>query len=133
MTGRSEAAGHRRRNVLVFFSAAHSGPARRMESLLAHLERKERHRLSVKRVDVDQEPELAKRFEVRSVPTLILVKGKRAVARLEGQGGRERGAGRPAPRRRRRNRPRRTTVMPYTNLTGGEACASSQLWFRCSL
>ena len=85
MTGRSEAAGHRRRNVLVFFSASHSGPARRMESVLAHLERKERHRLSVKRVDVDEEPELAKRFEVRSVPTLILVKGKRAVARLEGK------------------------------------------------
>jgi len=85
MTGRSEAAGHRRRNVLVFFSAAHSGPARRMESLLAHLERKERHRLSVKRVDVDEEPELAERFEVQSVPTLILVKGKRAVARLEGR------------------------------------------------
>jgi len=56
-----------------------------MESLLAHLERKERHRLSVKRVDVDEEPELAERFEVRSVPTLILVKGKRAVARLEGR------------------------------------------------
>jgi thioredoxin 2 len=85
MTGRSEAAGHRRRDLLVFFFASHSGPARRMESLLAHLERKERHRLSVKRVDVDQEPELAKRFEVRSVPTLILIKGKRAVARLEGK------------------------------------------------
>ena len=85
MTGRSEAAGHRRRNLLVFFSASHSGPARRMESLLAHVERKERHRLSVKRVDVDQEPELAKRFEVRSVPTLILIKGKHAVARLEGK------------------------------------------------
>jgi thioredoxin 2 len=71
--------------MLVFFSAGHSGPARRMESLLAHLERKERHRLRVKRVDVDDEPELAERFEVRSVPTLILVKGKRAVARLEGR------------------------------------------------
>ena len=85
MTGRSAAAGHQRRNLLVFFSAGHSGPARRMESLLAHLERKERHRLSVKRVDVDEEPELAERFEVRSVPTLILVRGKRAVARLEGR------------------------------------------------
>jgi thioredoxin-like negative regulator of GroEL len=85
MTGRSEAAGHGRRNLLVFFSAMHSGPARRMESLLAHLERKERHRLSVKRVDVDEEPELAKRFEVQSVPTLILIKGERAVARLEGK------------------------------------------------
>lgn len=85
MTGRSEAAGQRRRNLLVFFSALHSGPARRMESLLAHLARKERHRLSITRVDVEQEPELAKRFAVRRVPTLILVKGKRAVARLEGR------------------------------------------------
>ena len=56
-----------------------------MESLLAHLERKERNRLSVRRVDVDQEPELAKRFQVRSVPTLILIKGTHAVARLEGK------------------------------------------------
>ena len=85
MTGRSEAAGHKRRNLLVFFSAWHSGPARRMESLLAHLARKERHRLSVTRVDVDEKPELAQRFEVRSVPTLILIKGRRAVARLEGK------------------------------------------------
>jgi thioredoxin-like negative regulator of GroEL len=85
MTGRSEAAGHKRRNLLVFFSAWHSGPARRMESLLAHLARKERHRLSVTRVDVDEKPELAERFKVGSVPTLILIKGKRAVARLEGK------------------------------------------------
>jgi thioredoxin 2 len=85
MTGRSEAAGHKRRNLLVFFSAWHSGPARRMESLLAHLARKERHRLNVTRVDVDEKPELAERFNVRSVPTLILIKGRRAVARLEGK------------------------------------------------
>jgi thioredoxin-like negative regulator of GroEL len=85
MTGRSETAGHRRRNLLVFFSAWHSGPARRMESLLAHLARKERHRLSVTRVDVDKKPELAERFKVGSVPTLILIKGRRAVARLEGK------------------------------------------------
>src|SRR5262245_1419159 len=85
MTGRCEGPGRKRRNLLVFFSALHSGPARRMESLLAHLARKERHRLSIKRVDVEEEPELAKRFKVRSVPTLILIKGKRAVARLEGK------------------------------------------------
>ena len=84
MTGPSNDAGHRRRNLLVFFSTWHSGPARRMESLLAHLARKERHRLSLQRVDVEEEPELAERFAVRRVPTLILVKGKRAVARLEG-------------------------------------------------
>jgi thioredoxin-like negative regulator of GroEL len=85
MTGRSKAAGQRRRNLLVFFSALHSGPARRMESLLAHLARKERHRLSVTRVDVEEKPELAKRFKVRRVPTLILVRDRRTVARHEGR------------------------------------------------
>jgi thioredoxin-like negative regulator of GroEL len=85
MTARSGATGRRRRNLLIFFSAWRSGPARRMESLLAQLARKERHRLSVKSVDVEQEPELAERFKVRRIPTLILIKGKRAVGRLEGR------------------------------------------------
>jgi thioredoxin 1 len=56
-----------------------------MESLLAHIARVERDRLDVTRVDVDEQPELAERFEVVVVPTLVLVKGKRAVARLEGR------------------------------------------------
>ena len=71
--------------MLVFFCSQRSGPARRMESLLAQLARKERHRLSVQSVDVEEQPELARRFRVRKVPTLVLVKGKRAVARLEGR------------------------------------------------
>ena len=69
----------------MFFSALKSGPARRMESLLAQLARKERHRLSVQSVDVEEQPEIAKRFKVRKVPTLVLIRGKRAVARLEGR------------------------------------------------
>jgi thioredoxin 1 len=56
-----------------------------MESLLAHLARKERTRFRVIRVDVDQQPELAERFRVVEVPTLVLVKGKRAVDRIEGR------------------------------------------------
>ena len=102
MTGRSEEPATPP-DLLVFFCAAHSGPARRMESLLAHLARKERHRLRVTRVDVDEQPELAERFKVRSVPTLVLVKGKRAVGadRRQGERGRDRGARRAAPRRRR--------------------------------
>jgi thioredoxin-like negative regulator of GroEL len=56
-----------------------------MESLLAHIARKERDRLRVTIIDVDERAELAKRFLVDSVPTLVLVKGKRAVARLEGR------------------------------------------------
>jgi thioredoxin-like negative regulator of GroEL len=73
------------RPLLVFFTSERSGPARRMESLLAHLARKERDRLRTTRVDVDARPELAAKFKVEVVPTLVLVKGKRAVGRIEGR------------------------------------------------
>jgi thioredoxin-like negative regulator of GroEL len=71
--------------LLVFFWSPRSGPARRMESLLAHLARKERERLKVMRVNIEREPELAERFRIAGVPTLVLVKGKRVVDRLEGR------------------------------------------------
>jgi thioredoxin 1 len=71
--------------LLVFFSSERSGPARRMESLLAHLARKERTRVRIMRVDVDEQPELAQKFRVNDVPTLVLVKRKRAVERIEGR------------------------------------------------
>jgi thioredoxin-like negative regulator of GroEL len=71
--------------MLVFFWSERSGPARRMESLLAHLARKERSRLVVKRVDVDSRPDLAERFGVDEVPTIVLVKNKRVVGRLVGR------------------------------------------------
>jgi thioredoxin 1 len=71
--------------MLIFFTSRRSGPARRMESLLAHIARKERATLAVKRVDVDERPDLAERFRVVEVPALALVKGKRVVARLEGR------------------------------------------------
>jgi thioredoxin-like negative regulator of GroEL len=56
-----------------------------MESLVAHLARKERARLRVTQVDVNEQPELAERFRVDTVPTLALVKEKRVVDRLEGR------------------------------------------------
>jgi thioredoxin-like negative regulator of GroEL len=71
--------------LLVFFCSERSGPARRMESLLAHLARKERRRLRVRQVDVDQRPDVAERFKVKTVPTLVLVKDKHVVGRLEGR------------------------------------------------
>jgi len=73
------------RPLLVFFTSRRSGPARRMESLLAHIARKERGALRVKKVDVDERPDVAKRFRIAEVPSLALIKGKRVVARLEGR------------------------------------------------
>jgi thioredoxin 1 len=71
--------------LLVFFTSERSGPARRMESLLAHIARKERDTLRVKKVDVDERPDIAERFGISEVPSLALVKRKRVVARLEGR------------------------------------------------
>jgi thioredoxin 1 len=56
-----------------------------MESLLAHLARKERERMRVRRVDVDERPELAERFRIEEVPTIVLVKDRRLVGRLDGR------------------------------------------------
>jgi thioredoxin-like negative regulator of GroEL len=71
--------------LLVFFWSQRSGPARRMESPLAQLARKERTRLRVMCVDIDEQPELAERFRVAAVPALVLVKGKRVVDRIDGR------------------------------------------------
>ena len=72
-------------NVLIFFTSRRSGPARRMESLLAHIARKERDHLAVRKVDVDERPDIAARFRVDAVPALALVKDRRVVARLQGR------------------------------------------------
>lgn len=71
--------------ILLFFATARSGPARRMESLLAYLARKERDRLRVWSVDADQQKDWVERFKVSQIPTLVLIKDRKPVARLEGR------------------------------------------------
>lgn len=56
-----------------------------MESLLAHIARKERGRLRVSKVDVEDRPDLAERFRVDEVPSLALVVESRVVSRLDGR------------------------------------------------
>jgi thioredoxin-like negative regulator of GroEL len=73
------------RPLLVFFTSQRSGPARRMESLLAHIARTERYSLLVMHVDGAERPDLAEKFRISEVPSLALVMGKRVVARLEGR------------------------------------------------
>ena len=71
--------------MLLFFTQSRSGPARRMESLLAHLARKERSRLRIARIDVDEQPDWVERLKVTEIPTLVLIKDRRPVGRLEGR------------------------------------------------
>jgi thioredoxin-like negative regulator of GroEL len=71
--------------VLLFFTRRTSGPARRMESLVAHVARRERRRLTVVSVDADENAELTERLSVEKVPTLVLVQDRSLVGRLEGR------------------------------------------------
>jgi thioredoxin-like negative regulator of GroEL len=71
--------------TLLFFTTPSSGPARRMESLLAHLARKERGRLRVSRVDLITVPKVGEQLDVTEVPTLVLLKDGLPVARIEGR------------------------------------------------
>jgi thioredoxin 2 len=71
--------------MLVFFTRATSGPARRMESLLAHIARKERDRLRVRRVDADEHPRVMRKFAVEQVPCLVLVIDQKVVGRIDGR------------------------------------------------
>ena len=77
--------GPRKKPILLFFTKRTSGPARRMESLIAHIARRERRRLTVVSVDADQNAGLAERLAVEEIPTLVLVKGRAPVGRLEGR------------------------------------------------
>ena len=44
-----------------------------------------RTRVRIMRVEVEEQPELAEKFRVADVPTLVLVKRKRVVDRIEGR------------------------------------------------
>jgi len=71
--------------LLLFFSSVSSGPARRMDSLVAHIARKERKNLRVVRVDMYERPDLADRYRVSAAPALVLVKNGRVLERIEGR------------------------------------------------
>ena len=70
---------------LLFFYRASDGKARRLDGYLAQvLQRRANHETFVLyRIDVDERPDLAERFTVDSVPTLLVVSDKRIRGRLE--------------------------------------------------
>src|SRR5690242_8491538 len=69
---------------LVVFMSGSSGRSRRLEGFLAQvLQRRRNHdTFAITRVDVDQRPDLADRFHVTSVPTLMVVAEGHVQARL---------------------------------------------------
>jgi thioredoxin-like negative regulator of GroEL len=69
---------------LVFFFSRRSGRCRRVEAFIAQvLQRRRNHdTFTLYRVDADERPDLAERFRVSDVPTLVVVIGKQVRGRL---------------------------------------------------
>jgi thioredoxin len=68
--------------VLYKFYATWCGPCKIMKPVVDKIASE--HKLNLVEVDIDQHPELADAYEVRGVPTLVLVEDEKVVARHVG-------------------------------------------------
>lgn len=69
--------------VLLDFWAPRCSPCRQLLPILEQLSR-DRSDIFVGKVNVDEQPELAKRYKVMSIPTLMVVKGGYVTAKAVG-------------------------------------------------
>jgi thioredoxin 2 len=70
--------------VLVDFWAAWCGPCRMVAPELEKIARSKAGRVLIAKVDTDGVPDVAQRFNIRSIPTLILFRDGREAQRVSG-------------------------------------------------
>src|SRR5579872_4186821 len=73
--------------LLVDFWAEWCGPCKQIAPVVEEIASEESERLRVGKLNVDDNPEIARRFEVMSIPTLILFKEGQPQARVVGAKG----------------------------------------------
>ncbi|NTV91272.1 MAG: thioredoxin [Clostridiales bacterium] len=75
--------------VLVDFWASWCGPCRTVGPIIEQLAQEYEGKVLVVKVNVDEESELAAKFRIMSIPTVILFKGGQAAGKIIGARGRD--------------------------------------------
>lgn len=70
---------------LIFVTRRTSGVGRRMESVVASLQSRNRDRIAIRTVDADDDADLVAQLGVQEVPALVFLHGERNVVTLEGR------------------------------------------------
>jgi len=73
--------------VLVDFWAEWCGPCKMIAPTLEEIATEQDGKLTIAKLNVDDNPDTARRFEVMSIPTLLVFKGGEPVKRLVGAKG----------------------------------------------
>jgi thioredoxin len=72
------------RPILVDFYATWCGPCKMMAPILEQVNSQMSDRLQIVKVDTDKYPNLASRYQIQALPTLVLFKAGQPVDRIEG-------------------------------------------------
>lgn len=70
--------------VLLDFYADWCGPCKMMSPIIEGIAGEEHEKLTVGKINVDDNPELSKKFGIMSIPTIVSVKDGKEVARFIG-------------------------------------------------
>jgi len=83
--GISNAVGDASNILVLLVTKRTSGVGRRMESVLARLQVRERERVRVARVDADDRPDLVQQLGVQEIPSIVMFQGRKRFACLRGR------------------------------------------------